>query len=99
MVEIAGDHVGAAAQHGPQRVGAALQIDQFDGKAGALEFAELNGQHGRQIAQAGPAPDRDRDLALCCRQIGRQHQRQQHRGKPARNRRHCSSVPLIRGAR
>ena len=96
MVEIAGDHVGAAAEHGPERIGAALQIDQFDGKAGVLEFAKLLGQHGRQIAQAAAAPDRDRDLALRCRQTGRQHQRQQRRGKPAQNRLlMISSVPLF----
>jgi hypothetical protein len=99
MVEIAGDHVGTAAKHGPERIGAALQIDQIDGKAGALEFAKLQGQHGRQIAQAAGAPDRDRDLALCCRQIGRQHQRQQRRGKPAQNHSHDLLRVPIRGAR
>ena len=86
VVEIAGNHVGAAAEHGLERVRAALQVDQFDGKAGLVEFAELLGQHRRQIAQAGAAPDRDRDLALRCGKTGRQHQRQQRPGKPAKNR-------------
>ena len=87
MVEIAGNHVGAAAEHGPERIGAALEIDQFDGKAGLVEFAELLGQHGRQIAQAGAAADRDRDLALRRGKIGQSAaQRQQRRGKPAKHR-------------
>ena len=64
MVEIAGHHVGAAAEHRLQRVRAALEVDQFDVEAGLVVFAELLGQHGRQIAQAGAAADRDRDLAL-----------------------------------
>ena len=66
MVEIAGDHVGAAAEHGFERVRAALEVDQFDRKAGLFIFAELLGQHRRQIAQAGAAADRDGDLALRC---------------------------------
>ena len=66
VVEIAGNHVGAAAEHGLERVRAALEIDQFDGKARLVELAELLGQHGRQIAQAGAAPDRDGDFALRC---------------------------------
>ena len=56
MVEIARHHVGAAAEHRLERVRAALEVDQFDGKAGLVEFAELLGQHGRQITQAGAAP-------------------------------------------
>jgi hypothetical protein len=88
VVEIAGNHVGAAAEHGPERVGAALQIDQFDGKARPVEFAKLLCQHGRQIAQAGAAPDRHRDLALRCRKIRHHNQRQKRRGKSAKNRPH-----------
>ncbi len=88
VVEIAGNHVGAAAEHGLERVRAALQIDQFDGKAGLVEFAKLLCQHGRQIAQAGAAPHRDRDLALRCGKIGHQKQRQKRPGKPANNRPH-----------
>ena len=88
VVEIAGDHVGAAAEHGLERVRAALQIDQFDRKPRLVEFAKLLGQHGRQIAQAGAAADGDGDLALRRREIGHQEQRQQRRGKPAKNRPH-----------
>ena len=64
MVEIARDHIGAAAEHGFEGIRTALQIDQFDRKAGLVILAELPRQHGRQIAQAGAAPDRDGDL-LC----------------------------------
>jgi hypothetical protein len=70
MIKIAGNDVGAAAEHGPERVRAALQIDQFDRKAGFVEFAEFFRQHGRQIAQAGAASDRDRDLGLGCGDAG-----------------------------
>ena len=83
MVEIAGHHVGAAAEHGLQRVRAALEVDQFDGQPGLFVFAELLGQHGRQIAQAGAAADRDRDLALRCGKSRGQRQRQQRAGQPA----------------
>ena len=83
MVEIAGNHVGAAPEHGLERVRAALEIDQFDGKARLVEFAELFCQYGRQIAQAGAAADRDRDLVLRCGKTGRHYQRQQRRGQPA----------------
>ena len=83
MVEIAGHHVGAAAEHGLERIRTALEVDQFDGKAGLVVFAELLGQHGRQIAQAGAAADRDGDLALRCGKTGRQRQRQQRPGQPA----------------
>ena len=72
VIEIAGNHVGAAAEHGLERIRAALEIDQFDGKAGLVEFAELLGQHGRQIAQAGAAADRDGDLALRRGETGHQ---------------------------
>ena len=85
MVEIAGNHVGAAAEHRLERVGAALQIDQFDGKPGLVVLAELLGQHRRQIAQAGAAPDRDGDLALRCGKARRQYQRQQRPGQPAQS--------------
>ena len=50
MVEIAGHHIGAAAEHGLECVRTALQVDQFDGKAGLVELAELLGEHRRQIA-------------------------------------------------
>ena len=84
MVEIAGHHVGAAAEHGLERIRAALEVDQFDGKPGLFVFAKLLGQHGRQIAQAGAAADRDGDLALRCGKAGCQHQRQQRSGQPAK---------------
>ena len=83
MVEIARHHVGAAAEHGLQRVRTALEVDQFDGQPRLFVFAELLGQHGRQIAQAGAAADRDRDLALRCGKTRRQRQRQQRSGQPA----------------
>ena len=85
MVEIAGNHVGAAAEHGFERIRAALEVDQFDGKPGLFVFAELLGQHRRQIAQAGAAADRDRDLALRCGKTRRQRQCQQRPGQPANN--------------
>ena len=88
MIEITGHHVGAAAEHRLERVGATLQIDQIDGKAGLVELAEFLGQHGRQIAQAGAAPDRDGDLALGGGETGGQQQRQQGRGQPAKHRFH-----------
>ena len=77
MVEIAGDHVGAAAEHRLERIGTTLQIDQFDGKAGLFVFAELLCQHGRQIAQAGAAADGDGDFGLRRRKAGCQRQRDQ----------------------
>ncbi len=83
MVEIAGNHVGAAAEHGPQRVRSALEIDQLDVEPGLVELAELFCEHGRQIAQAGAAPDRDGDLALRRSETGRQRERQQRAGQPA----------------
>ncbi len=88
VVEIAGNHVRAAAKHGLERVRAAFQVDQFDGKACLVEFAQLFCQHGRQIAQAGTAPDGDRDLALRRGEVGHQKQRQQRGAKPAKNRSH-----------
>ena len=78
----------AAAEHGLERVRAALQIDQFDLKARFVELAELLGEHGRQIAQAGAAPDRDGDLALRCSRNGHQHKCKQRRGKSAKYRLH-----------
>ena len=84
MVEIAGHHVGAAAEHGFERIRTALEVDQFDIEAGLVEFAELLGQHGRQVAQAGAAADRDRDLALRCGKTLTQRQRQQRSGQPAK---------------
>ena len=76
VVEIAGHHVGAAAEYGLERVRAALEIDQFDGKAGLFVFTELFCQHGRQVAQAGAAADGDGDLALRCGKTGHQQRRQ-----------------------
>ena len=86
VVEIAGHHVGAAAEHGLERIRAALQVDQFDGKPGLVVFAELLGQHGRQVAQAGAAADRDGDFGLRRRRSGHQQQRQNRRGRSAKNR-------------
>ena len=80
MVEIAGHHVGAAADHRGERLRAALEIDQFDLDAGLFVFAELLGQHGRQIAQAARAADRDGDLRL--RGGGARHQRQRAQAPP-----------------
>ena len=74
VVEIAGHDVGAAADHRGQRLRAALEIDQFDLDAGLFVFAELLGQHGRQVAQAARAADRDGDLRL--RDGRARHQRQ-----------------------
>ena len=64
MIEIARHDIGAAADHGGERLRAALEVDHLDLDAGLLEFAELLGQHGRQIAQAGRAADGERDLGL-----------------------------------
>ena len=64
MVEIAGHHIRAAAEHRLQRIRTALEIDQLDADAGFVEFAELARQHRRQVAQAGAAADRDGHLAL-----------------------------------
>ncbi len=83
MIEVAGDHVGAAAEHGFQRIRAALEVDQADIEARLLELAELPGQHCRQIAEAGASADRDRDLACGLRQRRGQHQREQGAGKLA----------------
>ena len=88
MIEVARNHVGAAAEHRLERVRAALQIHQFDGKPRLVVLAELFGQHGRQITKAGAAADRDGDLGLRHRETGRQHQRQQRRGHSAKNRPH-----------
>ena len=41
MIEIAGHHVGAAADHGGERLRAALEIDDLDVEAGLFVFAEL----------------------------------------------------------
>ena len=59
MVEIAGDHVGAAADHRVSACEPPLKSTSLDLDAGLLVFAELLGQHGRQIAQAARAADRD----------------------------------------
>ena len=83
MVEIAGHHVGAAAEHGLQRVRAALEVDQFDRQPRLFIFAELPCQHGRQIAEAGAAADRDGDLALRCGKARGERQRQQRSGQTA----------------
>ena len=64
MVEIAGDDVGRAADHRLERFRAALEVDDVDIHAGLFVFAELLGQHGRQIAEAGAAADRERHLRL-----------------------------------
>ena len=85
MVEIAGNHVGAAAEHGLERIRATLQIDQLNGKTRLLELAKLLCQHGGQIAQAGAAADGDGNLALRCRKIGHHHECQNRRGNPAKN--------------
>jgi hypothetical protein len=83
MVEIAGHHVGAAAEHGFQRVRTAFEVDQFNRQPRLVVFAELFGQHRRQVAQAGAAADRDRDLALRRGKSRGQRQGQQRSGQPA----------------
>jgi hypothetical protein len=85
MVEVTGDHVGAAAEHSLERVRAAFQVDQIDGKARLLELAELLGEHGRQIAQAGATADGDRDLGLRRRERRRQDQHECGRCEPAKH--------------
>ena len=80
MVEIAGHHVGAAADHRGERLRAALEIDHLDIDAGLFVFAELLGQHGRQVAQAARAADRDGDLRSA-RAASARHQRQRARAK------------------
>ena len=83
VVEIAGHHVGAAADHGLERFRAALEVDHLDLDAGLLEFAELLGQHGRQIAQAAAAADGERDLGLREREARRQNKRGERNAQPA----------------
>ncbi len=69
---------GAAADHRGERLRAALEVDQLDLDAGLFVFAELLGQHGGQIAEAGGAADRDGDLLRDCR-AGHQRQRAKRR--------------------
>ena len=64
MVEITRDHVGAAAEHGGERLRAALEIHHLDSDAGLVVFAEVLCQHRRQVAEASGAADGDRDLRL-----------------------------------
>ena len=82
VVEIAGHHVGAAADHGLERLRAALEVDHLDIDAGLLELAELLGEHGRQIAQAAGAADGERDLGLREREARRQQQRGERSNEP-----------------
>ena len=49
----------------------------------ATKPAKLPREHGRQITQAGAAPDRHRDLALRRGKTRRHRQRQQRPGQPA----------------
>jgi hypothetical protein len=89
MVEIAGNDVGAAAEHGLERVRAALEVDQLDIEAGLLVLAELLGEHRRQVAQAGAAAHCDRDLALRCGKAGGERQREQRAREPGNRVLHC----------
>src|SRR3984957_13789047 len=69
MVEIAGDDFGAAAEYRLQRIRAALEVDEFDGKTSFFILAELFRQHRRQVTEAGAAADRDRDFGLRRRRL------------------------------
>ena len=100
VVEIARHHVGAAANDGLERFRAALEVDDVDVDARLFEFAELLGEHRRQIAQAAAATDRERDLRLREREAARQHKRGEHRDKPPENCGHdflpCFARPFSR---
>ena len=96
MVEIAGHHVGTAAEHGFERIRAALEVDQFDRDARLLVFAKLFRQYGRQVAQAAAATDGDGDLALGRGGAADQGQRQQRAREPAQDGLH-DVLPLLDG--
>ena len=83
VIEIAGDHVGRAADHRLERFRAALEVDDLDVEAGLLELAELVGEDGRQIAEAAAAADGERDLGLRQRQARRQQQGGERNDKTA----------------
>src|ERR1035441_4524298 len=72
----------------PYRYGsrAALEVDDFDGKSGFLELAELLGQDGRQITKATAAADSERDFGLRERDTARQQERDERGNKPPE---HC----------
>jgi hypothetical protein len=73
VIVIARHHIGAAANHRGERLGAAFEINEFDLHAGLFVFAELLGKHGRQIAQTDGPADRNGDLCGCCAGCERQH--------------------------
>ena len=78
----AGDHVGAAAHQGLQRLGAALEVVDLDVDACLLEEALALGDGQREVIEGGLAADREDHLALLglalgARDIGRSHH---HRG-------------------
>ena len=102
VVEVAGDHVGAAAEHRLQRIGATLEVDQIDIEPGLLVRAQLRGEHRGQIAQARTAADGDRNPALRRCRMNHQRQRQQRRdqsGKqPAHGFLHATVNPHHRAA-
>ena len=50
MIVIARHHIGRAADHGLQRLRAALEVDQLDLEPGLIEFAELLCDVGRDQA-------------------------------------------------
>ncbi len=88
VVEIAGDNVGAAAEHRGERLRAALEVDQFDVEPGLLVLAELLGEHRRQVAQAAGAADRNRHLGLRERATRGEHQRAKRDEQPPDNTHH-----------
>jgi len=79
LIVIARNHIGAAADHRGERLGAALKVDEFDIQSGVLVFAELFGKHRRQITQASGPADRDRDLRR--RHAGCQRKRAERDGR------------------
>src|SRR4029078_5500612 len=85
VIEIAGHHVGAAADYGLERFRATLEVDDLDIDAGLFVFAERMGEHRRQITEAEAAADRKRHLRLCKRKATRQNERRQSHAETSQN--------------
>ena len=97
MIVVAGNHIRASADHRRERLRTALEVDELDLDAGLFVFAELLREHGRQIAEAAGAPDRDLDARLSVLggrrargeqqhgQCGRQHARKTSNRVPGRS--------------
>ena len=75
VIEIAGDDVGAAADHGLEQLRAALEIDDLDIDACFFIFAERLRQHRGQVAQARSATDGERHFRLGERKALRKDER------------------------